>query len=56
MLKNEGWAVLEPYSDVPTVNFNAQSVLEETMIVLEKREIDLSKKQHFPVAAFKLKE
>jgi hypothetical protein len=56
MLKNDGWAVLEPYSDVPTVHFNSQSVLEETMIVLERREIDNSKKYHFPVAAFKLKE
>lgn len=56
MLKNDGWVVLEPYTDLPTVHFNSQSILEETMIVLERREIDHSKKYHFPVAAFKLKE
>jgi hypothetical protein len=55
MLKNEGWVVLEPYNEVPTVHFNSQSALQEAMIVLEKRDIDQSKKYHFPVAAFKLK-
>jgi hypothetical protein len=56
MLNEEGWIVLEPYNNVPTVHFNSKSAPEETMIILEKKDIDPAKKYHFPAAAFKLKE
>lgn len=55
MLRDDGWNVLEPYSDVPTVHFTDKNSIEAAMIVLEKKDIDLAKKYHFPVAAFKLK-
>jgi hypothetical protein len=54
-LENEGWEVLEPYRGLDEVTVSDSLNRAETLLLLYKPELDLSKKQYFPMSAFSLK-
>ena len=54
-LLKEEWQLLEPHDGLNEVTVSEQNNRYDTILVLAKPNIDLSKKYYFPVSAFSIK-
>ena len=54
-IHKEGWTIHEPYKDLDELTVSEDMSRNETILILSKPELELSKKHYFPISAFSLK-